>query len=131
MSSQKERTIITDLMPDSLIALQATLQHHILIVKFGATWCAPCQRIKAQVNQCFVEMPRNVLCADIDIDESIDLYVGLKSKKMVKGVPTILAFYGDTARDKWYIPDDSVSGGDAGAVASFFQRCAAKAQSLL
>jgi hypothetical protein len=45
-------------------------------------------------------------------------------------VPTILAFYGDVSRDQWYIPDDSVSGGNIQQVQQFFERCAAKAKTL-
>ena len=43
---------------------------------------------------------------------------------------TLLAFYGDVKRDQWYIPDDSVSGGDLTQVQQFFDRCAAKAKTL-
>ena len=33
-----------------------------------------------------------------------------KSKKMIKGVPTIFAFPGDSENEIWYIPDDLVTG---------------------
>jgi hypothetical protein len=72
----------------------------------------------------------NIIIVDIDIDTSIDLYVQLKAKKMVKGVPTILAFAGDVKRDQWYIPDDSVSGGNEGDVKNFLNRCFMKAKTL-
>jgi len=64
----------------------------IMIFKFGADWCAPCQTIKDDVEQYFANTPNNVLCFDLDIDESFDLYAFLKSKKMVTGVPSILAY---------------------------------------
>ena len=36
-------------------------------------------------------MPENVICADIDIDENFDVYTFLKSKRMVNGIPAVLA----------------------------------------
>ena len=64
----------------------------IMVFKFGADWCKPCQTIKNDVEQYFANTPDNVLCFDLDIDESFDLYAFLKSKKMVTGVPSILAY---------------------------------------
>ena len=43
---------------------------------------------------------------------------------MIKVVPAMMLFRGDVERDRWYIPDDSVSGDDATAVNAFFDRCA-------
>tara|TARA_B100000927_G_scaffold224645_1_gene184410 strand:- start:1296 stop:1694 length:399 start_codon:yes stop_codon:yes gene_type:complete len=64
----------------------------IMVFKFGADWCAPCQSIKDDVEHYFAQTPDNVICFDLDIDESFDLYAFLKSKKMVTGVPSILAY---------------------------------------
>tara|TARA_X000000368_G_scaffold248017_1_gene195869 strand:+ start:322 stop:717 length:396 start_codon:yes stop_codon:yes gene_type:complete len=64
----------------------------IMIFKFGADWCKPCQSIKDDVEQHFANTPDNVLCFDLDIDDSFDLYAFLKSKKMVTGIPSILAY---------------------------------------
>ena len=64
----------------------------IMVFKFGAEWCAPCQSIKDDVEQYFANTPSNVLCFDLDIDDSFDLYAFLKSKKMVTGIPSILAY---------------------------------------
>ena len=64
----------------------------IMVFKFGADWCAPCQTIKDDVEQYFANTSNNVLCFDLDIDDSFDLYAFLKSKKMVTGIPSILAY---------------------------------------
>jgi len=93
----------------------------VFILKFGAEWCVPCKLIETQVNLWMEKMPPdksiNVI---IDIDESIDLYVYLKSKKMVKGIPAILCYKkGNTT----FAADDFVSGADANEVDAFFQRC--------
>ncbi len=100
----------------------------IMVFKFGADWCAPCQTIKDDVEQYFANTPDNVLCFDLDIDESFDLYAFLKSKKMVTGVPSILAYIKGNesfASDFAY----SFSGGKD-ALVNFFDTVNVKAQTL-
>jgi thioredoxin 1 len=125
-----EKSIITSLTPEELFTLQRSLRDRLIVVKFGAEWCGPCKKIKPLWNEWISLVPSNIIIVDIDIDESIDLYVQLKAKKMVKGVPTILAFYGDIKREQWYIPDDSVSGGNEGDVKNFMNRCFIKAKTM-
>ena len=55
----------------------------LIIVKFGDTWCRPCSMIKPIVDAFFASSPDNVVCCEIDVDESFDLYSYLKSKKMI------------------------------------------------
>lgn len=109
------------------------IDNKILIIKFSAGWCKPCQKIKPFVEYAFTTLPQNVITIENDIDETMDLYASLKRKKMVKGVPTILAYYGDTQRidDQWYVSDASVSGCDENNVGAFFQECIEKANALL
>lgn len=126
-----EKTIITSLTPEELFTLQRSFNNRIIVVKFGAEWCGPCKKIKPLWNEWISVIPSNIIIVEIDIDESIDLYVQLKAKKMVKGVPTILAFYGDVKRDQWYISDDSVLGGNEGDVKNFMNRCFMKATTLV
>lgn len=119
--------IINDLSIEQLTNLQKQLANdQVLIVKFSATWCGPCKKIKpvweSFLGYCQSNKLSKFIFAEIDIDESLDLYVALKNKKMVKGVPTILAFYGNVKRDQYYIPDDSFSGGDINGLNNFFQR---------
>lgn len=97
----------------------------MLIVKFGAEWCRPCKQIKPMCDKMFTELPDNIICFDIDIDETMDLYVALKKYKMVSGVPCLLSYYLNQFRpdDEWYIPNDSVIGGNPSQVEAFFDRC--------
>lgn len=97
----------------------------IFIIKFSAEWCRPCQAIKSFVDERVNDLHENTLFVDLDIDKTLDLYLFLKNKRMVKGIPSILAWYPKTERDMnlWYIPDDSVSGGDTINIAKFFDRC--------
>lgn len=92
----------------------------LVIIKFGATWCGPCKKIEKEVHNFFNYTSDNVICADVDVDESIDLYSFLKSKKMVNGIPVLLCYRKGNVT---YIPDDSVTGADLNALGQFFQRC--------
>ena len=54
-----------------------------IFIKFGAEWCAPCNKIKDFVKEKCNELPNSVKCYDIDVDENFDVYAYMKSKKMV------------------------------------------------
>ena len=97
----------------------------LLIVKFGASWCRPCKQIGPICEKLFNEMPDNVICVDIDIDETMELYMALKKFKMVNGIPCILAYvlHPNRSEEEWYIPNDSVVGGNPTQVEAFFARC--------
>ena len=93
----------------------------LVILKLGATWCGPCKKIKPVLDGFFASSPDNVICCDIDVDESTDLYSFLKSKKMVNGIPVILLYKkGNTT----FIPDDSITGINPVELDNFFMRCA-------
>jgi thiol-disulfide isomerase/thioredoxin len=126
------REIITKLSVAELQLIQTKLAHKVLLVKFGATWCGPCKKIKPQCEEWLNTCPPNIIYADIDIDESVELYMQLKKNKMVNGIPVILAFYDtNTPRDKWFIPNDSVTGSGPTLVQAFLDRCFDKANSLI
>ena len=119
-----EKTIYTELSPDNLKELQKTIKEdQVIIIKFAATWCAPCQKIKDHCNMCFSKMNDNTICIDLDVDDNFELYGQLKVKKMISGIPKLMAFYGNNKdRQNWYIPDDSVSGSDVREINLFFDR---------
>ncbi len=90
-----------------------------VVIKFGATWCGPCQRIESHVHQWFDKMPHDtVKCLMIDVDESFDLYAAFKSKRQVTGIPAILCFNKGNVS---YIPDSMVVGADLEQVNLFFR----------
>ena len=92
----------------------------LIILKLGATWCGPCNKIRDVVHGFFATSPDEVICGDIDVDESFDIYALLKSKKMVNGIPAILCYKKGNAT---YIPDDMITGADPAALDAFFKRC--------
>jgi len=98
------------------------LQHNpgLIILKLSAVWCAACSKIKPAVEAFFATSPPEVICGDIDVDQSFDFYSFLKSKKMVNGIPVLLCFKKGNAT---YIPDDMVTGADPQQLHLFFARC--------
>ena len=92
----------------------------LIILKFGAEWCGPCKQIEPLVKQRMETLPKEVLCFLIDIDNSIELYGFLKTKKVVHGIPAILAYYKGNIH---YIPDDFTVGADIQQVNIFFNNC--------
>ena len=89
-----------------------------VVLKFGATWCGPCQRIESHVHQWFDRMPPSVKCLMIDVDESFDLYAAFKSKRQITAIPAIVCFNKGKVS---YIPDSLVVGADIEQVNLFFR----------
>jgi thiol-disulfide isomerase/thioredoxin len=98
------------------------LQHNpgLIILKLSSSWCGPCKLIEKPVHAFFATSPPEVICGDIDVDQSFDFYSFLKSKKMVNGIPVLLCFKKGNAT---YIPDDMVTGADPQQLHLFFTRC--------
>lgn len=99
----------------------------MVIVKFGATWCGPCKQIAVKAHELMHQITNvyngKVICYDIDIDESFELYAFLKSKKMINGIPAILVWdVGNTT----YIPNDSAVGSNINEINLLFARCSNK-----
>jgi thiol-disulfide isomerase/thioredoxin len=109
---------------NNLIEFFAVLKANpgLLIVKIGATWCNPCKQIKHVVDGVFATTPDTVLCADLDIDEkgNQEIYLLLKNKRMISGIPAILLYKkGNTE----IYPTDIVTGSDPLKLHNFFIRC--------
>jgi len=92
----------------------------LIILKLGAEWCGPCKTIKSAVHGFFASSPPEVVCGDIDVDNSFDFYSFLKSKKMVNGIPVLLCY---KKGNNTFIPDDSITGADPHQLHNFFTRC--------
>jgi thioredoxin-like negative regulator of GroEL len=92
----------------------------LIVLKLGAEWCGPCKQIKHIVHAFFATSPMDVVCGDIDVDQSFDFYSMLKSKKMVNGIPVMLCY---KKGNSTFIPDDMVTGADPAGLDAFFKRC--------
>ena len=93
----------------------------VFIFKFGAEWCGPCKKIKKFVDKVSLVLPTNIIYIfSVDVDECFDLYAYLKQKKMVSGIPVMLAY---KAGNITYAPDASVSGTDENELKYFFDTC--------
>jgi thioredoxin-like negative regulator of GroEL len=92
----------------------------MVILKLGAEWCEPCKRIESLVDKCMSEMPKEVICMKLDIDDCIDIYAYLKSKKVVKAIPAILAYKSGNTH---FVPDDMVNSSNEQQIREFFERC--------
>ena len=108
---------------NNLEKIQSSLKEkEMVIIKFTADWCVPCKSIQPTVDEYLKKIPDKIKFIEIDVDESIELYSYLKTKKMLKGIPAILAYYNGT-KETLFIPDDSVLGGNITEVKKFFERC--------
>jgi thiol-disulfide isomerase/thioredoxin len=90
-----------------------------LIIKFGAEWCGPCKKIESHVKAIMNKMPDTVQSMIIDIDEHLEVYGFLKTKRIVNGIPVILVYYSGNTN---YIPDDMVVGANVSEINLLFQR---------
>ena len=96
---------------------------HIIVVRFTAEWCGPCQTINGECDHFFANCNDKIIPIVIDIEESIDLYVAMKRYKMINGIPVLFAYYGNGLQEQWYVPNASVVGGNKNNLIQFFNQC--------
>ena len=93
----------------------------VFIFKFGAEWCGPCKAIKKYIDNVSLVLPVNTMYIyNVDVDECFDLYAYLKQKKMITGIPTLLAY---KTGNTYFAPDASISGTNEADLAHFFNTC--------
>lgn len=104
----------------------------VVIFKFGAEWCSPCKKIESFVTKWFNTIHtdtdiNNMQLVYVDVDESFELYAQLKTKKMIQGIPAILAYY---KGNETVIVDNYVSGTNENSMDTFFNDCINKAKTM-
>ena len=94
----------------------------VFVFKFGAEWCKPCQMIKKYIDNVSLVLPANntIFIYSVDVDECFDLYAYLKQKKMVSGIPALLAY---KKGNSYFVPDASISGTNESDLNNFFNTC--------
>jgi thiol:disulfide interchange protein len=94
----------------------------IQIIKFGATWCKPCQNIGELVQRRFSEMNKlnYVNTHTVDIDDNPEIYNYLRKKKMFIGIPAILMYKKGNFS---HVCDESVNSSNLSQIDHFFERC--------
>ena len=82
-----------------LVSHLKNTKYEYTVMKFTASWCAPCQKIQPDLDNILENMsskfsnnPDKFQYISVDVDENFDLYAFLKSKKMVRGIPTIFLY---------------------------------------
>jgi len=96
----------------------------VLVIKMGATWCGPCNKIKKIANEQMTGLVNtwgnSVNIIEIDIDDSFEVYASLKTKRIVNGIPAILCWFkGNTElRPSEFINDSNPDG-----VSLLFDKC--------
>ena len=115
-------SLITDIPNRDALTTHLENNPGVFIIKFGADWCEPCKLIENDVKKYFSMMPDTIQCAKVEIGDSKShpLYDFLKSKKMVNGIPCLLAYFKDNTH---YIPDEFVSGTNKTEIEYFFNTC--------
>ena len=114
--------IFVNLSVDTLQHLQSTAQDKVIVIKFTAKWCGPCRNTAPLVESLFASLPDNVIIFELDIDDPNNkpLYNMLKSRRMINGIPSFIAYYGNIRRDFWYVPDAKISSGNVAMISNFF-----------
>lgn len=92
----------------------------LIFIKFGAEWCAPCKKIEKDLEEHFENMPNNIQCVILDVDECFDVYAFMKNKKMVKTIPSVICYQKGS---ETYVPDDIFCDSDKNKLAEFLNRC--------
>ena len=126
------KDIFVNLDANMLQHLQNTAKNHVIILKFTAEWCGPCKRIKNLVESHYNTLPDNVLVFELDIDDqlNIPLYSFLKSRRQLRGIPGLLAYYGNTDRPFWFVPDNCVNSANVNSINHFFYNASQIANSI-
>jgi len=112
-------TITEDILKSKCEVLGET---GLIVIKFTADWCGPCKRIKDLCIEFEKNKPSSIQYYEINIDESLELYMKLKKMKMVNGIPALLAYKGGI-KEHWFIPDDIHLGSDKKGLENFFNNC--------
>ena len=95
----------------------------VIIFKFGATWCRPCKLAEPHIEARLKNLDDRVTYITIDVDDAFDLYGFLQTKKMVNGIPAVLAYVKGNTN---FASDFAVMGCDSKQINAFFDQVSTK-----
>ena len=112
---------IFDSIPSRAVFLNDVLVNNpgYVVIKYGASWCGPCKKIHNYIQEKKSGLQGNIAFYDLDVDDNMDLYAFLKQKKMVAGIPVILAY---KKTNITYVSDFSVIGTNTTELDLFFDK---------
>lgn len=119
MSTKETREIIVELNRQQFKELLHVNPGYV-IIKFTATWCKPCARIKQQVERWFTVVPKEIQCVELDVDENVDIYSFFRKNKIVAGIPAFLAYKEGNLS---IAPTHSVLGSNVTEINRMFETC--------
>ena len=90
------------------------------IFKFTADWCGPCKKAKPIIDENLRKLPETISFNEIDIDDSIEVYGMLKSKRLVTSIPALICYKEDN-KSLW--PDEIISSSNKNDIDNFFTKC--------
>jgi thiol-disulfide isomerase/thioredoxin len=96
----------------------------LLVIKMGASWCGPCKKIKDIAEEKMKDLLNTwddaVNIIEIDIDDSFEVFAGLKNRRIVNGIPAILCWFKDNTQLR---PSDFINDSNPQSVSLLFDRC--------
>ncbi len=100
-------------MPTLLQFTDTTFQQEVLesdtpvLVDFTAAWCAPCQRLKPEIEKLNAEWAGRVKVGQIDTDQNVQTTV----RYGVMGIPAMILFVNGqpVERLQGYLPKDKIA----------------------
>lgn len=91
--------------------------HKCVVIKFTATWCKPCKNSQPFIENNLKSLDENVKYLEFDIDETLELYGTLKSKRILNGIPSLVC-YKNT--NETIYPDFCISSSSENDINQFF-----------
>lgn len=93
----------------------------VILLKFEAEWCGPCKKLEPSFIE-LINKYKSIIheVIKIDVDECFEVYAFMKNKKMLNGIPAVLAYFKGNIS---YIPNESTVGSNVNELEQFFERC--------
>jgi thiol-disulfide isomerase/thioredoxin len=90
----------------------------VIVIKYGAGWCAPCKKIQPYLDAKKKTFPPSWNYFELDVDTDTDLFAHLQAKKQVRNIPVLLAYRKGNLTP---FSDLAVSGSDEKGLNAFFE----------